>query len=291
MNVERASAAARVYPGVEGPAAAEAAGGIPRRDGVPLTEASARLLASASPTTKIQALQILARDLQKDVNEGAILGKKTEVEEARRQIQEALDRAHQEAGEKAGWDRWTGTLSTIAKVAAVAAAVASVALTGGVSAPLLIGLAGTLISATAKPLCDATGAGDKAEKALTYGGAALSLVGGGAGAFSSAGAASGATATAASTTVRLGTAAGGAATAASGYTGYQAGVHGARETLARADETGLRAQKKQMLQQLDQLIALLQEVDQSFSRAIGTAQKARDSEAASALALTAGVRA
>ncbi len=292
MTVERAGAAGRMQ-GLP-PAALEVrqeAGGIERREGAMVSDLTAKVLATSSPTTMIQALQIFARDLQKDTAEGAILGKKQQVEEARKQIQEALDRAQREAGEKASMGRWTGVLSTVAKVAAVAAAVSSVVLTGGVSAPLLIGLAGTLLSVTARPLAGAVGGGEGLQNALRYGGAGASVLAGGAGLVWGASAATGAAATVAQASGKLATLVGGAATAGSGYTSYQAGVHGAKATEAQADEKEIRAEQRQMLRQVEGLIEMLQEVEQSFQRSSATVQKAKASEAASGLALAAGVRA
>lgn len=291
MNVDRAGSVGRSHLAGAPVEQATATSALERREGAAAGDATAKMLASASPTTMIQALQIFARDLQRDASQGAILDKKQAVEDARRQVQEALERAQREANEKAGWSKLTGTLGTIAKVAAVTAAVASIALTGGVSAPLLIGLAGTLISATAKPLSQALGGGEKTQNALAYGGAALSLAAGGAGLFSSASSATGTAATVAHGTVAAANGTGGAATAASGYTGYRAGLHGSRETEARADETGLRAQQKQLVRQLDQLVEMLQEVEKSFTKSISAVQSARESEAAANLTLAAGMRA
>jgi hypothetical protein len=271
--------------------ASQEVGGIERREGAMVSDMTTKVLASSSPTTMIQALQIFSRDLQKDTTEGAILGKKQQVEEARKQIQEALERAQREAGEKASMGRWTGVLSTVAKVAAVAAAVSSVVLTGGVSAPLLIGLAGTLLSVTARPLAGAVGGGEGLQNALRYGGAGVSVLAGGAGLFTGASAATGSAAAVAQLGSKLGTVVGGAATAGSGYTSFQAGMHGAKMTEAQADEKQHRAEQKQMLRQVEQLIEVLQEVEQSFQRSAATMQKTKASEAASGLALAAGVRA
>lgn len=263
---------------------------LERREGVVSTDVTTRILAQSSPTMMIQAMQIFARDMQKDAGESAILGKKTEVEGARKQIQEALDRAQREANEKGKWSGITSTLASVAKYAAVAAAVSSVVLTGGVSAPLLIGLAGTLMSVFAKDISKTVGGGEKMENGLRWGGAALSLASGGAGLFSSSTAATGTAATIGARGLQVSTAVGGGATAASGYTSYQAGVHGARALEAQADEKGLRAEQKKMLGQMEQLIEMLKEVEQSFNKSIKTVQSARESEAASNLTLAAGVR-
>jgi hypothetical protein len=290
MNVNQAGSVSPKYVSTSPVEPAGEAQGIERREGAPISNATAKILAEASPTTMIQALQIFARDLQRDSSESAILEKKQAVEEARKQVQEAMDRAQREANEQSTWGRYTETLGTIAKVAAVTAAVASIALTGGVSAPLLIGLAGTLLSVLAKPISQAVGGGEKMEKALTYGGAAMSLAAGGAGLFSSGAAATGTVATAGHAVSAGAQATGGTATAASGYTGYKAGEHGARATEARADEAQAKAVQKQMLREVEQLIELLQEVEKSFTKSIAAVQSARDSEAAANLVLAAGVR-
>ncbi|MCS6900697.1 MAG: hypothetical protein RMJ98_13780 [Myxococcales bacterium] len=290
MNVNQIGSVSPKYPNALAVEPSEETHGIERREGARINNATAKALAEASPTTMIQALQIFARDLQRDSSESAILRKKQAVEEAKKQIQEAMNRAQQEANEKSTWGRRTEVLGTIAKAAAVTAAVASIALTGGVSAPLLIGLAGTLLSVTARPVNQALGGGEKLEKALTYGGAAMSLTAGGAGLFCSSAAATGAVATAGHAVSAGAHAIGGAATAASGYTGYKAGEHGARATEARADEKQTTAIRQQLLREVEQLIAMLQEVEQSFTKSIAVVQSARDSEAAANLTLAAGVR-
>jgi hypothetical protein len=94
--------------------------------------------------------------------------------ERAKQAEEAAKAAQQEAADKSSF---VSTMSEIATVAACVAAVASVVVTGGASAPAVIALAGTLLSASS-PLI-AKECGEDWGKAAMYGGTALSLVGAG----------------------------------------------------------------------------------------------------------------
>lgn len=264
---------------------------LERREVAGSADVTSRLLAQSSPTLMIQAMQVFSRDMQKDAGQNAILGKKSEIEQARQQIQEAMDRAQKEATEKGKWGGVTSALMTVAKVAAVAAAVSSIVVTGGVSAPLLLGLAGTLVSVMAKPASKAFGGGETMEKVMLWGGAGLSVAAGGAALFSSAApTASGLAAAIGTRSLQVSTAVGGGATSVSGYTSYKAGEAGAKMIEAQADQKSIRAEQKKMLGQMEQLIGMLQELEQSFSKSMSTVQSARESEAASGLTLAAGVR-
>lgn len=269
--------------------------GIDRRLDSATNEQAADLLRCATPSTMIEALQILGRDLQKSEGTEAILNKKKHVEATRVRVEIAVARAAHEAEEKAESQSITDTLQTVAKVAAVAGAVASVVATGGASAPALIALSGTLVSTFAKDINKAAGGNELSANILTYGGAGLSLVGGGAALLASG------TTTATATTSVVGKAAsiatkaaavvGATATGASAYTGYQAGLHGANETHALADEKSLRAQRKQMMREVELLIDTLKEVQKSFNTSLSALASARENEAASNLTLSAGIRA
>lgn len=294
MNIERTTRASAPLAGLDaqGPARAEETA-LQRRPVDPHAAVSQEILAKATSTNLLYAMQVALQQSQQDLGRESILNKKAVVETERHIIQQAMERAAHEAQEKAGWAKWTGVLSTIVKIAAVAGAAASVVASGGLSAPVLLGLAGTVMSVMAKPIADATGGGKTLESALMYGGAALSLGAGGYGALvGNAAKATGTAAQLAGVASKAAGVVGGAATAGTGVTSAREAHHAARELDARADETAARAQKKQTLKEIDQLIEVLKEVEKSFGKAKATLAKAMDSESASALTLaTMGVKA
>lgn len=292
MTIERVGACGASRYGNDTPCSSKSeTSGIARREVGSLRDIPGELLAGASTSNLIYALQVFSRKAQMDAGESAILNKKQQIDTARQQVAEAVERAQREAEESAGWNKWTGMLTSVAKIAAVTAAAASIVASGGLAAPAVIGLAGTLMSVFAKPIANVVGGGEKTENALRYGGAGVSLVAGGWGFFAGAGGASNAastTATVARGVTKGAMLAGGSATVASGGTIYQSGKHAALETHARADEAGAQAQQKQMLRQLDGLIETLKEIDKSFTKAKTSIVKAMESEAAANLTLTLG---
>lgn len=269
--------------------------GIERRPASGSIEDAAELLRCATPGTMIEALQIFSRDLQRGAGTEAILNKKNDVDATRVRIDIAVARAAHEAEERAEKQERIDTLLTVAKVAAIVVAVASVVVTWGASTPAVIALVGTLISTFGSDINEAAGGNDLSEKILVYGGAALSIVGGGAGIFMSAAAATSTGATAAQTVAahvsKAAAVVGAGATGAAAYQRYQAGVHASNETDARADEAALRAQRQKMLREVDLMIDVLKQVEKSFNASMTALASARENEAASNLTLSAGIRA
>lgn len=290
MSIERASAATRTggssYHELVRTVAAE--GGIARRPGAGHVDLSAQMLDGAGATTLIYTLQVYAREAQMHQGQENILSKKAQVEGNRKVIQEAVERAQREAEKKSDWGGVLGTLTTVAKVAGVVAAAASVVASGGLTGPVALGLAGTLMSVMAKPAAEKLGLGETGEKALMYGGMGLSLAGGGWSALSKGASEASTAANVARTVAKGANITSGGATAASGYAAYQQGKHAGLEKEARADETAARAQQRYLMRQVDELITVLKEIDKSTTRGKQALSSAMESEAASKMAVAAG---
>ncbi|MBI2392689.1 MAG: hypothetical protein HYV09_24095 [Deltaproteobacteria bacterium] len=218
----------------------------------------------------------------------------------------ALEQAKAAQKEGGFWSSLGKTMSTIATVAAVVAAAASVVCSGGASAPAILALAGTLLSA-GSPLI-AKAAGDDAGKVALYGGIALSLAGAGASvlgktaatqaakaaatqtaktaAAHAAHAAKTAAAQAANPTLRaIGTATVVAARTTEGGARITEGFAKVREKhyeaaaeRSNADAIAHRAEVRRSQAQVEELVESLRELDASVSRAMQTLAKVGEDE-------------
>jgi hypothetical protein len=246
--------------------------------------------------TLLFRLQIIARDSQRQESIGAIVIKRNDVKLARQKLQEAIKRALEEAEKKASWAGTLGKLSTLAKVAGIVAGAAAIVASGGtLTAPVVIGLSGTLLSVSAKPVADAVGGGETMEKVLSYSGAGLSLVGGAWGAINAlTGGVQAGCSTAQATSSFARTArvvalganiGGGVANTVSAYALYQTGYHGSLEMEARADQTTIRARQRIFQREIEDLLQSIKGAEESFKRASTALIKAIDSGAASGLAI------
>jgi hypothetical protein len=274
-------------------------------------ETERRLLEAAGPENLMEALEVFARDRQLESGLSAIQTKKQSMENARKAAEAALRKAAQ-AGKKRGfWGNVATKLATVAKVAAAAGAIASVVATGGASTLAVVALAGTLVSAYSKEICEATGAGKDWQTGLAIGGALVS-VGAGIGSAIAAGsqAAQAAQATAKATeaatkTTTLGSkiaevaapvAKGAQVTAVVG-TATSAGAalvsahYAKEESFAFADEKELRAKRKAMQSEMEQMMELMKEFQKSHASCLETLSAARTEQAQASLTLHAGIRA
>jgi hypothetical protein len=233
------------------------------------------------------ALQIYAREAQRDLGEAGIVQKHSAADSAREQMKKAAEKAREEAEKKAGWGGILSKLQTVAQVAAIVAAGASLVASGGMSAPVVLGLAGTLLSISAKPVGDAVGS-EALEKGMFYGGVGLGAAGCAVGGLQLA---AGCTQAASSglqaghVVAKVATLAGAGATTASGYASYRVGRHASLELDARADETEHRAKRNFAMRELDAVIEQLKAAEASFKRALTSLGKAQEQHAESALTL------
>jgi hypothetical protein len=263
---------------------------LARREGAPALSADEFRKSAAPSLSLLYELQIYARETQRYQGEAAILGKRDAIELARHKLEQAVEKAKEEAEKKAGWGGIFDKLTAVAKVAALVASAASLIATGGMSAPLALGLAGTVMSMSAKPIGKLAGS-EALEKGLLYGGAVVSLCGAGVGAwqaFTGTAQASGSAFGAASTFSAISkgaTITSGLASAGSGYALYQAGRHGALELEARADEKETLAMRRMAMRQLDELIELLKESLGSFNKRLDSLGKSMNEDAACKLTL------
>jgi len=206
-------------------------------------------------------------------------------EAASTRAREALEQAKAKDEDSGFWAKVGSTLSTVATVAAVVAAAASVVCTGGASAPAILALAGTLLSASSPLIAKA--AGDDAGKVAMYGGIALSLGSAGWSVFGKTAAVEGAKLAASSPTVRsigagtviLARGTEGGARIAEGYGKVREKHAGAEAEHARADALEARTQVRRSQAQVEALVDCMRELDASVSRAMQTiAQVAVDHE-------------
>lgn len=258
------------------------------REGGSLAALDADVLSAASSSMDLLfAFQIVARDAQRDLGEAGIFQKENNANAARYEMKKAAEKAREEAEKKAGWGGILSKLQSVAQVAAIVAAGASLVATGGMSAPVVLGLAGTLLSISAKPVGEAVGS-EALTKGMFYAGAGISALACGVGGYQLL-AGCGQTAIgglkAAHSVAKIATLTGGAATTASGYATYKVGQHESLETAARADETEHRAKRMAAMRELDQVIDQLKAAEASFKRALTSLGKAQEQHAQSALTL------
>ncbi len=202
-------------------------------------------------------------------------------------MRNAARKAREEAEKKASWGGILSKLQTVAQVAAIVAAGASLVASGGMSAPVVLGLAGTLLSLSAKPVGDAVDS-PALEKGMFYAGAGLGLAGcavGGVQLATGCGQVAGTGLQAGHTVAKIATVVGGGATTASGYATYRVGRHASLERYARADETEHRAKRNFAMRELDAVIEQLKDAEASFRRALTALGKAQEQHAQSALTL------
>lgn len=239
----------------------------------------------------LMAIKISDREANARRAEIGVAAADTVRQAAAERAREAQERA-KEAEEKSGfWADIASVAGTVATVAAVVAAAASVVCTGGASAVAILALAGTLLSASS-PLV-AKYAGEDAGKVAFYGGLAMSVGAAGYGALGKAAATEAAkvaaaqatkaaatrAAVAAGTTVAARTAEGGARIA-EGYARYREGGCRADEEHARADQLEARAAITRTQNDVEDIVALLSELEQSVTRAMHTIMAiGRDQEA------------
>ncbi|HMJ12764.1 MAG TPA: hypothetical protein VK524_15185 [Polyangiaceae bacterium] len=271
---------------------------LSRREDVPPNALNPGLLSAASSNMDLLfALQVYARDARRDLAEASVTQKRTAAESARQEMREAIKKAREEAEKKAGWGGILSKLTTVAQVAGVVAAAASLAASGGMSAPLVLGLAGTLLSLSAKPVGEAVGS-EALEKGMFYAGAGLGLAGcavGGVQLAAGCGKAAGNGASAATSVFRgfakAGTIVAGSAGAASGYAQYRVGLQAARELEARAEEKKHKAVSTSLMREMNDFIEQLKDAEASFNRALKALTKAQEQQGESNLTLvTLGVR-
>jgi hypothetical protein len=258
----------------------------PREGAAPAGDQSVLSVASTNMDL-LFALQIVARDAQRDLGEAGMTKKRADADAAREQMKKAMEKAREEAEKKAGWGGILGKLQTVAQIAGIVAAVASVAVSGGLSAPVVLGLAGTLLSVSAKPVGEAVGS-EALTKGMFYAGAGLGLLGCGVGVAQLAlgcGQTVGTGAAALNAVAKGATFVGGAATTASGYATYEVGRHDSLELEARADEKEHRARRTAHMREFDQFVQQLKDAEASFRRALTSLGKAQDQAAQSALTL------
>ena len=230
--------------------------------------------------TLIARATFTMRDAQETAARGDIGGaaatRDMELEHAR-QAEEQAQAAQAEARSKA---HWVKIASTVATVAAAVAAVASVVVTGGASAPVVIALAGTMLSA------GSTFASGDTQKAMMVSGLVLSA---GAGAYQlGAACATNAATTAATTAARQAEAAAEASLAqklamwigagARVTEGSARGVQGAttvqqkhQESVAASDQADAqlhRADDKLAQGKVDEVVSRMRDVEASARRAI-----------------------
>lgn len=197
----------------------------------------------------------------------------------------ALEQAKAAQNEGGFWAKLGKTMSTVATVAAVVAAAASVVCSGGATAPAILALAGTLLSASSPMIAKA--AGDDAGKFAMYGGIALSLGGAGAAALGKTAVIKGlevaasptARAIATATLVAARTTEGGARIT-EGYTEVREKHYDAAAERSNADALSHRAEVRRSQAQVEELVESLRELDASVSRAMQTLAKAGDDEQA-----------
>lgn len=257
------------------------------REGAPSGVTASILSVASTNMDLLFAMQIVARDAQRDLADAGITKKRADVSSAREQMKKAAEKAREEAEKKASWGGILSKLQTVAQVAAIVAAGASLVASGGMSAPVVLGLAGTLLSISAKPVGDAVGS-EALEQGMFYAGAGLGLAGCGVGAVQLATGCAQVAGTglqAGHAVAKVATLVGGAATTASGYATYKVGRHESLETEARADETEQRAKRNAALRELDHFIQQLKDAEASFRRALTSLGKAQEQHAQSALTL------
>lgn len=232
------------------------------------------------PPALLDVTTILARAELQRRSDGAasatadVTANQSDRDQALRAAREAQQRAAEAQDTSSFWGDVAGTLAQVAEVAAATAAVASVVATGGASAPALVALGGTLLSASSPYLAKATGSETVGDVAL-YGGLAASVGGsgytvltgdGGASIASKAARDIGATAQGIEGGARVG----------QGVATFESKSHAADASLARADAMAARVRAHRAQETVEETIGQLKELDASVRRALSTLIRTAD---------------
>ena len=263
-------------------------------------DALARLLSHSRGDSLLYALQVATREEQLELGKEEVQCKKQELEQLFAKIEKAMREAQEAAEDRGFFASLSEDLGAVAKVAAVVAAAASVVATGGASVVVILALAGTLISSCSGELAKLAGGSELAEKIFCYGGAGLSLVAGGIGAYQALTSSTGAVANAAGQS-GVQAVSKGLCTAEkyvqAGVTGGQALAGVARdssaveELAARADEKEFRSERDVTFQRMESVIEFLKEVQQSFNNQSKILIQIMENRASATMATARGVRA
>jgi hypothetical protein len=263
-----------------------------------VADIGSRLGAVADCMTELMRVESMQRHSQAQESAGQIQCQRLATQQALDRVHAAISQAREAAKSKGWWSDVAGVAGTVAKLGAAVAAVASIVVTGGLSAPAVLALAGAVLSLGGRPLLKELGASDNLANAALYAGGACSLVSGGmvlsgvGVATSTTSAASGAAgASAASTAAGAATSASspvasvvgtcaqgceGGATAVAGIATAAGGDAAYRELNAQATVCAENGEQQRLQGSMRAIFGSLRDVEQSFRRvseSMGEAQQ------------------
>ena len=227
------------------------------------------MLQAADALSLLFAMQCSQQNGQTTDQESAIRDKATQIKDAIQAARQAAEQAREAAEDKSFWDDLCSVAETITTGAAIVASAASCVASGGLTAPAVIALAGTLLSAEAAPIANALGGGEDLATGLAIAGGALSIGGGagaalGIGAVSSDAAVSSGVKSAAQALRGASVVVHAGATGVTAYATYRSGS--AEGDRLDAEGSGLqsRAQERAAQRELSGLVDALKTLDKSF---------------------------